>query len=48
MVTDLGISYGLRLTLDLQTDSYSGMTADSVGARVIVHGRKQVCLQKRI
>ena len=41
-VSDLGISYGLRLTLDLQSDMKSGEQADAVGARIVVHSRQQV------
>jgi hypothetical protein len=33
----LGSNYGLRLTLDLQTDNYEGEFASRVGARVTVH-----------
>ncbi len=32
-----GSNYGLRLTLDLQTDNYEGELASRVGARVAVH-----------
>jgi len=33
----LGSNYGMRLTLDLQTDNYEGEFASRVGARVTLH-----------
>ena len=38
----IGGEYGLRLTLNLKTDEYSARYADSVGARVTVHSRRQI------
>jgi len=37
----IGHKYGLRLTLDLQTQRYTGQSTATVGARVTLHGANE-------